>query len=62
MSGIDYYDAILCSGEYQIRQVRKLEEIRHLPRKETVMTGITYFDAMQARLAGYAGRRNDYVR
>ncbi len=58
MFGIDYYDAILCSGEYQIRQVRKLEEIRHLPRKETVMTGITYFDAMQARLAGYAGRRN----
>ena len=34
MFGIDYYDAILLSGEYQVEQVRKLEKLRGLPEKE----------------------------
>jgi len=50
MFGLDYYDAILCSGEYQVKQIRELEALRQLPRKELVMTGITYMDAMRSRL------------
>ena len=49
MFGLDYYDAILCSGEYQIKQIRELEALRQLPPKEMEITGITYMDAMQSR-------------
>ena len=50
MFGIDYYDAVLLSGEYQGRQIRMLEELRNLPKKELVYVGIPYFDRMAKRL------------
>ena len=46
MFGIDYYDAILLNGEFQIDQVRKLEKLRKLPKKELVLAGIPYMDDM----------------
>ncbi len=50
MFGIDYYDGILLSGEYQARDVRALEKKRNLPEKELVMIGIPYMDEMKKRL------------
>ncbi len=50
MFGIDYYDAILLSGEFQVQQLRKLEELRKLPAKELVKVGIPYMDEMAKRL------------
>ena len=50
MFGIDYYDAILLSGAYQIEQVRELERLRNLPAKECELVGIPYMDAMRERL------------
>ncbi len=50
MFGIDYYDAILLSGQYQADDVRKLEAIRGLPEKELELVGIPYMDEMAARL------------
>ena len=50
MFGIDYYDAILLSGEYQVRDVRNLEELRNIPKKELVKIGIPYMDEMALRL------------
>ncbi len=49
MFGIDYYDSILLSGDYQERDVRALEELRHLPAKELVKIGIPYMDKMLER-------------
>ncbi len=57
MFGIDYYDALMLSGEYQVRDVRYLEKIRGLREKELVKIGIPYMDEMAARLA--ADRRGD---
>lgn len=51
MFGIDYYDALLLSGDYQARDVRALEQLRELPAKELVKIGIPYMDEMAARLA-----------
>ncbi len=51
MFGIDYYDAILLSGEYQAKNIRRLEELRGLPEKELHKIGIPYMDEMVARLA-----------
>jgi len=50
MFGLDHYDAILLSGEYQKRQIRKLEELRKLPAKEIELVGIPYMDVMKARV------------
>lgn len=50
MFGIDYYDALLLSGDFQARQVRQLEELRGLPAKDLQVVGLTYFDAMARRL------------
>lgn len=49
MFGIDYYDAILLSGDYQIEQIRKLEAMRSLPAKELVKVGLPYMDDMADR-------------
>lgn len=50
MFGIDYYDAILLSGEYQAQNIRDLEKLRELPEKELVKIGIPYMDEMAKRL------------
>lgn len=50
MFGIDYYDAILLSGEYQACDIRNLEKLRGLPEKELYKIGIPYMDEMAARL------------
>ena len=48
--GVDYYDAILLSGDYQMQQIRDLEKLRNLPEKELVKVGIPYMDVMAQRL------------
>ena len=50
MFGLDYYDAILLSGDYQMQQIRALEQQRNLPEKELVKVGIPYMDKMAQRL------------
>lgn len=50
MFGLDYYDAVLLSGEYQIDQIRELERLRGLPAKGLRLTGVPYLDAMKRRL------------
>ncbi len=50
MFGIDYYDAILLSGQFQEDDIRHLEKLRDLPAKELVRIGIPYMDEMKKRL------------
>lgn len=50
MFGTDHYDAILVSGEYQIKQLRQLEELRGIPARETPLCGIPYLDTLKKRL------------
>ena len=49
MFGIDYYDAVLLSGDYQMEDIRSLERMRDLPPKELVKIGIPYMDVMLDR-------------
>ena len=49
MFGIDYYDAILLSGQHQEDSIRELEQLRQLPAKELVKVGIPYMDTMARR-------------
>ena len=50
MFGIDYYDAILTTGDFQIEEVRELEKLRNIPAKEILTTGSLYLDGMKERL------------
>ena len=44
--GIDYYDSILLSGDYQSKDLRILEQQRDLPAKEMVTVGCPYLDVL----------------
>ena len=50
MFGLDYYDVVMLSGEYQVKDIRLLEKMRGLPQKELIKVGIPYMDEMAARL------------
>lgn len=50
MFGLDYYDAVLLSGEYQKKDIRDLESLREIPEKELIKVGIPYMDEMVKRL------------
>lgn len=50
MFGLDYYDAVLLSGDYQKEDIRSLEKLRNLPAKDLVKVGIPYMDEMVKRL------------
>lgn len=51
MFGLDYYDTVMLSGDYQARDIRALEALRGLPQKELVQIGVPYLDDMKTRLA-----------
>lgn len=45
MFGLDYYDAVLCSGMNQVDFIRKIESLRTIKPRETKIVGSTYMDA-----------------
>jgi hypothetical protein len=49
--GIDYFDSILLTGDYQAKDIRELEKIRNLPQKELVTVGCTYLDVYHAMIS-----------
>jgi CDP-glycerol glycerophosphotransferase (TagB/SpsB family) len=44
--GLDYYDSVFLTGEYQKKDIRRLEELRGTPRKELFVTGCAYLDVL----------------
>jgi hypothetical protein len=44
MFGIDYFDSVLLTGEYQAKDIRALEKLRGLPEKQLITAGCTYLD------------------
>ncbi len=57
MFALDFYDAVLLTGDLQRPYIRRLEEMRDLPEKELVEVGSPILDAMAARLE--AEKKND---
>ena len=48
--GLDYFDSILLTGEYQKEDIRKLEHLRGLPEKDLHVVGCTYLDVLAEQL------------
>jgi len=57
--GVDYYDALLLSGDFQEKQVRELERQRNLPAKEIRMVGIPYLDTMLEHAKHYERKKSN---
>ncbi|MDR0375802.1 MAG: CDP-glycerol glycerophosphotransferase family protein [Treponema sp.] len=47
--GIDYFDSVLLTGDYQKKDIRILEQKRGLPEKRLVTVGCAYLDALAER-------------
>lgn len=61
MFGIDYYDAILLTGEFQKEDIRQLEQIRGLKEKELLVVGSPYMDALMEKLNNNALSKHDGI-
>ena len=48
--GLDYFDSVLMTGDYQGEDIRLLEKQRELPEKELVTVGCTYLDVLQKKM------------
>ena len=49
MFGMDFYDAVLLTGDFQGGYIRQVEKMRGIPQKELVTVGCTYLDTMKSR-------------
>lgn len=49
--GLDYFDSILMTGDYQGSDIRLLEKQRELPEKELVTVGCTYLDVLKEKIS-----------
>lgn len=45
----DYYDAVICNGEYQVKSLRALEAARGTQPKDLPIAGCLYFDGLVKR-------------
>ena len=50
MFGMDYYDSLLLTGDFQVKEVRELEEVRKDPKKEIEVVGCVYLDSLKNKL------------
>ena len=50
MFGLDYYDSVLLTGNFQGEYIRRLEQMRGLPQKELVTVGYPPMDEQKKRL------------
>jgi hypothetical protein len=48
--GLDYFDSVLLTGEYQKVDIRKIEQTRKLPEKQLVPVGCGYLDEYEKAL------------
>ena len=47
---LDFFDAVLLTGDYQIKDIRFLEEQRGITRKELPVVGCPYLDATKEKI------------
>jgi CDP-glycerol glycerophosphotransferase (TagB/SpsB family) len=51
MFGLDYFDAVLLTGEYQAKDIRFLEQLRGLTEKKLVTVGCPYLDFFAEKIS-----------
>ena len=56
--GLDYFDSVLLTGDYQKEDIRFLEEQRGINKKELVTVGCTYLDVYKENIAKIPDEEN----
>lgn len=56
--GIDYFDSILLTGEYQKEDIRTLESRRNISEKELVVVGCPYLETLQEKIKSLPEEEN----
>ena len=56
--GIDYFDSVLLSGDYQKSDIRLLEKQRELKEKELVVVGCPYLDTLKQKMNSIPAEEN----
>lgn len=57
--GLDYFDSVLLSGEYQKNHIRLLEQKRKIKEKDLVVVGCPYLDVLQDKVLELPSRSKD---
>jgi hypothetical protein len=57
--GLDYFDSVILSGEYQKKSIRELESKRGIREKELVVAGCSYLDCLSEKAAAIEGKGSD---
>lgn len=50
--GLDFFDSVLLTGDYQKKDIRWLEEQRGINKKELVTVGCSYLDVLASKISG----------
>jgi len=56
--GLDYYDSVLLTGDYQKEDIRFLEKQRFISEKQLVTVGCTYLDVSASEIASLPNEEN----
>ena len=59
--GLDYFDSVLLTGDYQKRDIIYLEQLRGLKEKELVSVGCTYLDESLKKIKEYDRDENTFT-
>jgi len=56
--GIDYFDSVLLTGDYQAEDIRALERQRNIPEKKLITVGCTYLDVYAEKIKTFPSEEN----
>jgi len=56
--GIDYFDSVLLTGDYQAEDIRALERQRNIPEKKLVTVGCSYLDMYAEKMKNLPTEEN----
>jgi hypothetical protein len=56
--GIDYFDSVLLSGDYQSEDIRTLERQRNIPEKKLITVGCSYLDVYAEKIKNLSAEGN----
>ena len=56
--GLDFFDSVLLTGDYQKKDIRWLEEQRGINKKDLVTVGCSYLDVLASKISGIEEEKN----
>jgi len=58
---LDYYDGVLCDGEFQIPMIRELETKRNTKHKDLEVVGCCYMDFQNEKLKNLSSKKDKFT-